>query len=92
MMVFFVSFVERRTYPLQHPSQELLVSFWGGFILAGVFPILLTPPPPTASEQNLREMPTRTKQIRGSQEKKEKKKGGGKRQSTAARRSASVKL
>lgn len=91
-MVFFVSFVERRTYPSQHPLQTLLLSFCGGFILAGLVLILLTPLPPTASAQNLCEMPTRTKQNRGSQEKKEKKKGGGKKRSTAARRSASVKL
>lgn len=48
-MVVFVSFVEKRTYPLQHPLQKLLMSFWGGFILAFLFfffLILLTPPPP----------------------------------------------
>lgn len=78
LMVFFVSFVERRTYPSQRPLQTLLLSSRGRFILAGLVLILLTPLPPTTSAQNLREMPTRTKQNRGSQEKKEEKKGGGK--------------
>lgn len=36
-MVVFVSFVEKKMYPRQHPLQKLLVSFWGGFILAGIF-------------------------------------------------------
>lgn len=91
-MVFFVSFVEKRTYPLQHPLQKATCEFLGRIYFGWAFFILLTPPHPPTSEQNLCEMPSRIKQNRGSQEKKEKKKGGGKKQSTAAQRSASVKL
>lgn len=92
LMVFFVSFVEKRMYPWQHPLQKLLLSFWGGFLLARIFFLFLLPHPSTDNEQNLWEMPPRTKQNRERPDKKEKKEGGGKKQSTAARHSASIKL
>lgn len=91
LMVFFVSFVEKRTYPWQHPLQKLLVSFWGGFISAGIFFIPLTPPLHWQWTKSMWNAP-KNKTKRGSPDKKEKKEGGGKKQSTAARHSASVKL